>query len=264
MNCPIIDCHCHIYPDKIADRAVQGISEFYNIDMCYDGRYDTLIKSGEKIGVTHYIVFSVATTPRQVSSINSFIADTVKKSDGLMTGLGTLHPDSDTIEEDVNQIIELGLKGVKMHPDFQKFRIDDPKCDRIYDLCEGKLPVFLHTGDTRYGFSNPDNVVPVLEKYKNLTVIGAHFGGWSCWKEAAEKLHKYKNFYVDCCSTFDWLTNEQVKELIEIYGSDKVMFGTDFPMWSHEEEFGRFKELELSSEQEEKILYKNAMKVFSL
>lgn len=264
MNYPIIDCHCHVYPEKIAEKAVEHIGEFYNLDMTFDGKYSTLIESGEKNGVKHYIIFSVATTPRQVHSINTFIAETVKSSGGLMTGLGTLHPDSDNMEMDVEEIIALGLKGVKLHPDFQKFRIDAPECEKIYALCEGRLPVLLHTGDTRFDFSNPENVVPVLEKYKNLTVIGAHFGGWSCWKKAAQMLHGYENFYVDCSSTFHWLPPEQVKELIRIYGADKVLFGTDFPMWSHEKELEAFLRMGLTPEEEKKILYENAVKLFSL
>lgn len=264
MNCPIIDCHCHIYPDKIADKAVHSIADFYNIPMLCDGRYESLIKSGDKIGVKHYIVFSVATTPHQVHSINTFISDIVKKSDGLLTGLGTLHPDSESISDDIEEIISLGLKGVKIHPDFQKFRIDDEKCEMIYALSEGRLPILMHTGDNRYNFSNPENLIPVLEKHKNLTVIGAHFGGWSCWKEAAEKLHKYDNFYVDCCSTFNWLSVNKVEELIRIYGSEKVLFGTDFPMWDHETEFEKFNMMNLTVAEKENILYKNALKLFSI
>lgn len=264
MNCPIIDCHCHVYPEKIAEKAVDSIGSFYNLNMYYDGKASTLVSHGSEIGVCHYVIFSVATTPRQVHSINSFIAETAENSNGLMTGLGTLHPDSDDIEGDIEEIKALGLKGVKMHPDFQKFRIDDPKCDRIYALCEGKLPVYLHTGDNRYGFSNPENMIPVLERYPALKVIGAHFGGWSCWREAAEKLSKYKNFYVDCSSSFDWLSPEEATEIIRIYGADRVMFGTDYPMWSHKTELERFNLLKLSQEEKEKILYKNAAELFAI
>ena len=181
-----------------------------------------------------------------------------------MTGLGTLHPDSDNIEADIGQIISLGLKGVKMHPDFQKFRIDDEKCDKIYSLCQGRLPVYLHTGDNRYAFSNPDNMLPILEKYPDLIVVGAHFGGWSCWREAAEKLSGYKNFYVDCSSSFDWLTPEQAKELVRAYGADRVLFGTDFPMWSHKKELEAFYAMGLTAEEEKKILSENAIRLFSL
>lgn len=264
MNYPIIDAHCHVYPDKIADKAVASIRDFYDLHMSYDGRYSTLVDMGGRNGVKHYIIFSVATTPKQVQSINSFIAETVKNSNGLMTGLGSLHPDSENIEEDIAHIKELGLKGVKLHPDFQKFRIDDEKCDKIYELCRGELPVLLHTGDHRYDFSNPDRLIPVLEKYPDLTVIGAHFGGWSVWNEAVKKLHKYDNFYVDCSSSFDWLSAENAREIVRLYGADKVLFATDFPMWSYETELERFRAMNLTEEEQKKILYENAVKLFGL
>ena len=131
MNYPIIDSHCHVYPDKISDRAVEAIGQFYDLPMYYDGKYSTLVEAGSKNGVKHYVVFSVATTPQQVHSINNYIADTVRQSEGGMTGLGALHPDSEDVEGDIAEIVSLGLKGVKMHPDFQKFEIDDKKCYKI-------------------------------------------------------------------------------------------------------------------------------------
>ncbi|MBR5438060.1 MAG: amidohydrolase [Clostridia bacterium] len=260
----MIDCHCHVYPDKIAAKAVEGINKFYDLDMGYDGRCSTLIENGSKNGVKHYIIFSVATTPKQVQSINTYITDTAKNSGGLMTGLGSLHPDSENIEADYRHIKELGLRGVKLHPDFQKVAVDDPRCEKIYELCQGDLPLLLHTGDYRYDFSNPDRVLPILEKYPDMTVIGAHFGGWSVWDEAMSKLSSYPNFYVDCSSSLYALTPEKAKELIEAYGEDKILFGVDYPMWSYEDELARLDKIDLSETQKEKLFYKNALKVFNL
>lgn len=265
MYFPIIDSHCHVYPDKIASKAVEGIGKFYDLSMYYDGRCSTLIEYGSKIGVKHYVIFSVATTPHQVHSINSFIAETVKASGGLMSGLGALHPDSENVEGDIEEIVSLGLKGVKMHPDFQKFHIDDDKCYKIYEMCQKrKLPVLLHTGDSRYDYSNPQRMKRVLDDFPQLTVIGAHFGGWSCWNEAADTLSGYKNFYVDCSSSFDWLTADESRKLVRKYGADHVLFATDFPMWNHEAEFGSFMDMKLTDEENAQILYKNAVKLFNI
>ena len=90
----IIDAHCHIYPDKIAEKASLSTGSFYDITMTYDGKLSTLKEVGERGGIDHFIVQSVATKPEQVSSINRFIAGAVAESGGKMTGLGTLHPDS--------------------------------------------------------------------------------------------------------------------------------------------------------------------------
>ena len=101
MQYPVIDSHCHIYPDKIAEKAVEGISKFYDLPMCYDGKSSTLIEESSKVGVCHNVIFSVATTPHQVSSINSFIADCVKMDEGRYTGLGSLHPETENVKEEV-------------------------------------------------------------------------------------------------------------------------------------------------------------------
>lgn len=261
----VIDAHCHIYPDKIAEKASQNTGRFYDLHMEYDGKVSTLLELGQKAGIDKFVVQSVATTPKQVSSINNFICDTVKKYPDKMYGLGTLHPESENIEKDIDELISLGLHGVKLHPDIQQFKIDDYRCLEIYEICEKRgLPVLIHTGDHRFDFSNPNRMLPIVDIYENLTIIGAHFGGWSIWHEAAEQLCDRKNFYVDCSSSFYALTDDEIRFLINKYGSDKVIFGTDYPMWDCKTELDRFISLGLSKDDSDKILYKNAMKVFSL
>jgi len=260
----IIDAHCHIYPDKIAQKASDSTGNFYDIPSLLDGRVSTLLNHGKKAGIEHFIVQSVATTPKQVSSINNFIAKSVEESDGKFTGLGTLHPDSEDIEADVRELIELGLKGVKLHPDIQKFKIDDYRMLKIYELCEGRLPVLIHTGDCRYDYSNPNRMMPILDIYENLTVIGAHFGGWSMWEEATQKLCKYKNFYVDCSSSLYAMTPEKARELIMTYGTDRVLFGTDYPMWEPEDEIEKFMKIDLTDDERGDILYNNTAKMFDI
>lgn len=261
----IIDAHCHIYPDKIAEKASHSTSIFYDLDMRYDGKVSTLLEFGKDAGIDKFIVESVATSPKQVSSINKFIADTVETYKDKMYGLGTLHPDSEDMEADIDELVSLGLKGVKLHPDIQQFKIDDYRCLKIYELCEKKgLPILMHTGDFRFDYSNPNRMLPVLEAYDRLTVVGAHFGGWSIWEEAAEKLSGMKNFYVDCSSSFYALDDETIIKLINMYGTDRVIFGTDFPMWNCKKEVERFYSLGLSEEDNEKILYKNALRIYKL
>ena len=261
-NYRIIDSHCHIYPDKIAQKASDATGHFYDLPASLDGKISTLLEHGERAGIEHFVVQSVATTPHQVSSINNFIAQAVAESDGRFTGLGTLHPDSEDMAADVNEIISLGLKGVKLHPDIQRVQLDDPRMHKMYELCEGRLPMLIHTGDNRYDNSNPNRLMPILDKYPRLTVIGAHFGGWSIWEEATQKLYGYKNFLVDCSSSLYAISPEKAKELIFAYGVDRVLFGTDYPLWTPEQEIERFMQIDLTDDQREDILYNNAAKLF--
>lgn len=261
----IIDAHCHIYPEKIAEKAVAGTDSFYGTKACCKGIVSDLLQTGEKAGINRFVVHSVATVPKQVHSINEFIAKSVADSNGRFTGLGALHPDSEDMAGDISKIKELGLHGVKLHPDIQRFAVDDPKCFEMYRLCsENKLPILMHTGDYRYDFSNPDRVERVLKSFPELTLIGAHMGGWSVWDEAVKKLAKYENLYVDCSSTFSFTSIETAKNSINGYGADRVLFGSDYPMWSPIDELKTFLDLGLSYEDVEKILSKNAIKVYGI
>lgn len=262
----VIDSHCHIYPEKIAERAVAGTSNFYSQVFACKGTVSDLAVEAKKAGIDFMIVQSVATTPKQVKSINEFIASEVANSGGKMLGLGTLHPDSQDIAGDIAHLKELGLKGVKLHPDIQAFKLDDYRCLKIYELMEKEgLVLLLHTGDSRYDYSNPNRLLPILETYTNLKVIGAHFGGYSIWDEAIKVLPKHENFYVDCSSSFPFIKDKaKAVELIKAYGEDRVLFGTDYPMWSPKEEMNYFLSLDLTDEAKEKILSLNAKKLFNI
>lgn len=261
----IIDAHCHIYPDKIAEKASLATGRFYGIGISYDGKVSTLLDVGKKAGIDKFIVQSVATTPKQVASINRFIHDTVECNKGTMFGLGTLHPDSSDIKGDVEYLIELGLGGVKLHPDIQGFKLDDYRCLKIYEICEENgLPILIHTGDSRYDYSNPNRLVPILDIYDRLIVVGAHFGGWSMWERAALELYEKPNFFVDCSSSFYALSDEQIKKIISEYGTDRVLFGTDYPMWIPDAEVRRLLSLGYGKQDFDKISWQNAVKVYNL
>ncbi len=260
-----VDAHCHIYPEKIAAKAISGTDTFYGLHSVKNGIVSDMIKEGDAFGIDRYVVQSVASNPRQVKSINEFIGREEAEYKGKLTGLGTLHPDSEDIEGEFEHLCELGLHGVKLHPDIQGFRIDDIRCMKIYELCESHgLPILMHTGDYRYDNSNPERLIPVLKAFPQLTVVGAHLGGWSVWDEAAEKLAGFENLYVDTCSSFAFLTDEKMKELILAYGVDRVLFATDYPMWDAGDELKRLTSLGFTDEEYSLLLGKNAARVFGI
>ncbi|MCL2817086.1 MAG: amidohydrolase [Clostridiales bacterium] len=259
----IIDAHAHIFPDKIAGSASAGIGQFYGMPVEYDGTVETLFAAGKREGVSHFVVQSVATVPQQVSGINRFIAEQMRLHPGRLTGLGTLHPASADIGTDFDQIVRLGLKGVKLHPDFQRFRIDDPAVFPVYERAEGVLPLLIHTGDPRYDYSHPRRLLTVLKAFPKLTVIAAHLGGWSEWPDAV-RLLAGKGVYVDTSSSLYALPPAEAAEIIRLFGPERVLFGTDYPMWEYGGEMKRFDRLELDETAREKILSGNAKALFSI
>lgn len=263
----IFDAHCHIYPEQIALKAVEGINQFYeNLPFDpYDGTTGTLLRMGREAGISHFVVHSVATTPHQISSINRFIASEVALSNGAFTGLGTLHPDSAHPEQDFSELAALGLKGVKLHPDFQRFEADSVKAMRIYGLCaEAGFPVLVHTGDHRFDYSNPNRIAKVLRTFPKLKFIGAHFGGWSMWDEAVRLLSGFDNIIVDTSSTFYALGPEKSRDLIRKWGTDRVMFGSDYPMWKSRPDIDCLIDMGLTEDDYRRIFWDNAAKVFGL
>ena len=254
----IIDAHAHIYPNKIAEKATNAIGEFYDIKMEMPaGTPERLIEDGKRAGISKFVVHSCATKAVQVRSINEFVKQEIDAHDNFI-GFMTLHQDlsEEQIEEEVSWCIKNGFKGIKMHPDFQKFNIDGENAKRIYRIVGDRLPILFHTGDDRYDFSKPYRLASVAKEFKNVNFIGAHFGGYRCWHE----IDIYKgldNVYYDTCSSLTFITLEKAKEIIDKLGSERFFFGTDFPMWDAVGELERFNQIKLTEKEREGIFAKN-------
>lgn len=261
----VIDAHCHIYPEKIARKAAESVGAFYSEPPACGGTLEELIQRGTEAGIDRFVVQSVATAPKQVASINRFIAEEVAANPTRLIGFGTLHPESADQKGDLEALLSLGLKGVKLHPDIQGFCIDDERCLRIYELCaEAGLPILMHTGDHRYDMSNPNRLLPILKSYPSLTVIGAHFGGWSIWERASLELADQENLIVDCSSSLCYIPIEVSREIIRRYGAERVLFGTDFPLHAPENEMRLFEELALEDWENQAILSGNVKKLLKI
>lgn len=261
----IIDVHTHVYPAKIAEKAAGATGGFYGVGHEQSGLPEDLLLCMAEAGIDLSLIHSVATTPKQVASINAFLAQTAAESGGRLVALGTLHPDSPDQAADVQMIKALGLHGVKLHPEIQGFALDEPRSLRICALCEEHgLPLLLHTGDSRYDCSNPNRLIPMLKRFPGLTVIGAHLGGWSIYEEAVTQLEGFPNLWFDCSSTFYWCRPQLAAQLIRRLGVDRVMFGSDFPMWTPKTELDTFFSLDFTEEEREQILHKTARIIFRL
>lgn len=259
----VIDTHAHIFPEKICRAAVKGISDFYSQPITCDGTAESLLELGKQGGITNFVINSVATTAAQVEHINDFLISSVKNNPDVFTGLMAMHPGYTDIQSEIDRCVKAGLKGIKLHPDFQEFCIDDKKAYPIYEAAQGRLPILFHTGDARYQFSKPQRLLKVMEDFPRLDVIGAHFGGWSEWLDAAEILGG-KRLWVDCSSTSYWLPPGKITKLISAYGTEYVMFGSDYPMWNPADELEKLKSLNMTSSQLDMILYKNAAELYGI
>jgi predicted TIM-barrel fold metal-dependent hydrolase len=253
----IIDAHVHIYPEKIAAKASAGISRFYDgMLMRNDGGLTMLQSNLQKAQIARAVICSVATKPEQVEGINRFLLQTAQESEGAFVPLLALHPDMS--ENDVAAVVTAGIKngfkGVKLHPDFQRFRIDDKKLYPIYDILQNRTVLMLHMGDDRMHFSEPHQLAAVLKDFPRLIVHAAHFGGYSLWDEAVESLAGNGNVFVDTASSLFALSPEKARDIIRAYGADHVMFGSDYPMWNADEELALLGKLRLTESEMQSVL----------
>ena len=255
---PVIDAHSHIYPDKIACKASSAVGDFYGVDMnAKNASAASMLAACEGSPITHHLVHSVATTPGQVPIINDFIAEQCREHENFI-GFATMHQDFEDMEGEIDRAIQLGLKGVKIHPDTQKVNMDDPRLMRLYEIIEGRLPIVIHTGDYRYDYSHPRRLKKVLHAFPNLVVDAAHFGCWSRYEVGYDILHNADNLFVDASSSQFFLGQRRTVELARMWGTDRIMFGSDYPMWSPAAEYDQFVTAGFSEDELENMLWHNA------
>lgn len=261
----VIDTHAHVFPPKIENKATKAIGDFYDRPfMFHKGSTEELLVSGRKAGVEKYLVFSTATTPHQVEAINDYIIDECARHKEFM-GAGTMHVEYADFEKEIERIHEAGIKGIKFHPDFQKFNFDDERLLPVFALLEKKdMFVITHSGDYRYTFSHPERVARIADMFPRLRVIAAHFGGWMMWKTARRVLAHKPNVYFDTSSTIGFGGVQPVYEGLKAFDNSHIFFGCDFPMWDHLEEIEKLQSLGLDDQLLENIFYNNFAAFYGL
>ncbi len=265
----IFDIHTHTYPEAISEKAVVALGNFYNFVPEGDGTYTGLSRGAKAAGVEGFLLFSVATNAHQVPKVNDSIASLAKRSreEGFKTvGFAGMHQDYPEMEKEMERCMEMGLCGVKIHPDIQGVDIDDKRMLRLYDIVEGKIPVYFHIGDNRpeYRFSEAKKLRRILDMFPRLEVVAAHLGGYKNWEDAKEYLAGHERVWYDTSSALWAMTAEFAGEMIGALGSERVMFGTDFPVKTLEGELARFLAIDLTEREREDILYNNAARFLNL
>ena len=259
---PVIDVHAHIYPDKIAAKAVAAVGKFYDYEeMSGGGTPDDLLEIVGPSPITRCIVHSVATTAKSVPSINSFLAEQGRLHPEFIA-FGTMHHDFPDKEAEVERALSLGIRGFKLHPDTQEVNMDDPRLMEFYEIIAGRVPVIMHTDDYRYDYSNPSRLVNILNTFPDLVVNAAHLAGWSIYDVGYDIMHASplndERLFVDVSSAFAWIGRRHMRELIRKWGVDRVLFGSDYPMWDPVYELNELMCCDLTDDELEKILHVNA------
>lgn len=256
----LIDFHTHAFPDKIAEKAMEKLSfASGGLTPNTNGSFFDLKRLFKESGIDKAVVLSIATNAHQQKNVNDFAASINDNKE--IFAFGSVFPDAPDALEELERIKWLGLKGVKLHPDYQGFSVDDEKMKPIYKkIGDLGLVTIFHAGQD-YGFPPPYGATPEkIEKalhWFSSPVIAAHFGGIGYSSEVLDRLCG-KDVYFDTSFGYGTLPKYYAQKIIEKHGADKILFGTDSPWHTAEMELKLLNSLEISHADWEKITHKNA------
>lgn len=264
----VIDFHTHIFPEVIAERTIHFLEKQSGITAATDGTLNGLLQSMEHTGVDMSVILPVVTKPSQFASINAFAQQVNENYTGKLLSFGGMHPDSEDYKRELRMIKEMGLPGIKLHPDYQGVMIDDVRYMRIIEYAaELGLIVSTHAGLDN-GFPDmihcpPDRMRKVLDTIKPEKFVVAHYGGWMQWELVYEYLAD-ANVYFDTAVTFGYLKQELFLKIWEKHDKDKVLFATDSPWSDAAMAIEKVHALPIGKKEKEALLANNAKRLLDL
>lgn len=262
----IIDFHTHCFPEKIAKKTIEKLSFVSGGLMPQtDGTENGLLSLMESDKIDKSVVLSIATNANQQTKVNDFAISL--KGDRIIP-FGSVFPFSEDWEFELYRLKENGIKGIKLHPDYQQFFVDDERLFPIYKTIErlGFILVF-HAGED-FGFPPPYKATPErLRKVVSLIetpVVCAHWGSLLMCDDVLKYLCDVDNCYFDTAFGYGTMPKARALEILEKKDINKILFGSDSPWNAPSWDVNMLKTMGLSCEEEEKIFYKNAEKLLGL
>ncbi len=265
INFMVIDFHTHCFPEKLADRAISTLSYAAGVNPNFNGSPSGLMKSMDKSGVDVSVVLNIATNTKQQTAVNNFAAEL--NSERLIC-FGSVHPDAENVFDELERVKDMGLLGVKFHPEYQKFFVDEDRMKPIYNKISslGLITVFHAGWDV--GFDKPYHCMPEhLQKalgWFSSPVVAAHWGGFCCWDKVIDTLCGIENLYIDTSMGYSAVPKPMAEQIIEKHGIDKMLFGSDNPWLDPALEMVQVNALDLNEEEKNKIYYLNAQKLLGI
>ncbi|MGN1345789.1 MAG: amidohydrolase family protein [Eubacteriales bacterium] len=260
----LIDFHTHAFPDKLASRALSTLAAKVRMIPETDGSIGGLLSHMDSCNVKRAVVCNIATNVKQMTNVNNFAVETLKSHGDRLLPLGSVHPEAEKPSEEIERLREAGISGLKLHPDYMGFQIDDAAYDEIFDTAAALgMFILIHAGFDFYSPSKvwapPEAIRKRLARSPETTLICAHFGGNMMWTEVEEKLLG-KNLYIDTSmGSAEGLRREQAARMFGKHDDGKILFASDCPWGNERETFEYVDSLPISDERKEKIFSKNAL-----
>ncbi|WP_457571900.1 amidohydrolase family protein [Desulfovulcanus sp.] len=205
----MLDVHTHIFPPRIAHRLLKELQARYGISPVGSDLAEDLIRRLKKSGFSRAVVHTAATAPAQVIPANNWSIE-IKKRYPELIPFGTIHPGFDRWEKELNRLEKNGIKGLKLHPDFQGFWLNDKRLEAIFEAIGEKFFLMIHIGDRLPAHKSPSCPVKlrqIIKKFPQLKIIAAHLGGYLQWDLALEHIVG-KDIFLDTSSTIGFIQED--------------------------------------------------------
>lgn len=260
----IIDSHTHIFPDQLAEKTIKKLGDMGNIKAYTNGTKSGLLNSMKEAGVNCSIILPVVTRPEQFKTVNEFavkINEKYQDSEYRLLSFGGIHPDSSGYKGQLKEIVNMGLLGIKLHPDYQDMYFDDIRYMRLIDYAsELGLIISVHAGlDVGYPediHCPPKAARKVIDEVAPEKLILAHLGGYQQWDEVEDLLVGQK-VYLDTAYIQNTMEQSQFLRILKNHGSDKILFATDSPWSGQKESVEWMKQLSIPENELNQIFYGN-------
>lgn len=263
----VIDCHVHCFPDDLAERAVARLTSAYRVEPSFDGTIRGAIGQMESAGIEKSIVLPVATKPSQVRSINDWV---LSIRDERIVPFGAIHPYFEDVKGEIRRLADMGIKGVKLHPNWQGYRPEDSEVFPMYEaIAKHQLIAYFHGGDELEPWpteivSTPKAYAEVHMRFPEMKMVVAHMGGYLMW-DVVEEYLLGKDLYFDMSACFpDKLPDERYLALIRAHGANKVLYASDSPCSHPMPQLERLLRLPLTEDEKNLILWENAAHLLGL
>ena len=258
----IIDFHTHAFPDSIADRAVATLEQNANVKAMLDGRLSSLLKSMDRAGIDKSVVCSIATKPAQYAPIMEW--SMAVRSERIIP-LPSVHPADTEYASKIRIIKAEGFKGIKLHPFYQDFIIDEDRLLRLYEeACRENLLVVMHTGYDiafpRIRRADPAGIALVCARFPELKLVTTHLGAWEQWPEVESHLAG-KPVYMEISFALEYLESDPIRDIILKHPKEHILYGSDSPWTGQAETMAAFRKLGLDDDSERAVLGGNARRL---
>lgn len=254
----IIDFHTHAFPDPVAAKAIPALAKEGNVKAHTQGTIDSLLASMDRAGIHTSVICSIATRPAQFDPI---LAWSKNIQSSRLVALPSIHPADTDLAAKVFQLKSEGFAGIKMHPYYQDFFLDEERLNPLYAaLSETGMFLVVHCGYDiafpRIRRADPAQILTVQKRFPDLKLITTHLGGWEIWEEVEEMLIG-KKIFMEISFALAYLSLEQAARMLNEHPADYLLFGSDSPWDDQLEAIQRLKKLNLSQERLNRILGQN-------